>query len=56
MTQAPDISVVLPCYNEVGNIEPLVAELRQALDPLGRSYEIIYIDDASTDGTTEKLN
>ncbi len=49
------ISVVLPCYNEVDNLEPLIAELRAALDPLGRSYEIIYVDDASTDGTTEKL-
>lgn len=55
MSTEPEISVILPCYNEVGNIEPLIQELRDALDPLGRSYEIIYVDDCSNDGTTEKL-
>lgn len=51
----PEISVILPCYNEIGNLEPLINEIRAALDPLNRSYEIIYVDDASNDGTTEKL-
>lgn len=47
--------MVLPCYNEVDNIEPLIAEIRAALEPTGRSFEIIYVDDFSTDGSYEKL-
>ncbi|MCX7018028.1 MAG: glycosyltransferase family 2 protein [bacterium] len=55
MTNSPEISVIVPCFNEIDNLEPLIAELRAALDPLGRSCEILYIDDHSTDGSYEKL-
>jgi dolichol-phosphate mannosyltransferase len=55
MNDNPVISVVLPCFNEVDNLDPLIAELRSVLDGVGRPYEIIYVDDCSTDGTTEKL-
>lgn len=51
----PLISVVLPCYNEVDNLVPLIAELKATLDRLGKPYEVIYVDDCSTDGTTDKL-
>jgi glycosyltransferase involved in cell wall biosynthesis len=44
-----DLSVVVPVYNEADNIEPLHAEIGAALDRLGRPYEIVYIDDGSTD-------
>jgi glycosyltransferase involved in cell wall biosynthesis len=50
-----DISVVLPVYNEVENLVPLHAELTDALTALGRSYEIIYIDDGSRDHSWEIL-
>lgn len=50
-----DISVVLPVYNEVDNLEPLHAELSEALEALGRSYEVIYVDDGSRDGSFEAL-
>lgn len=50
----PQISVVVPVYNEAENVAPLVAEIRAALDPLGRRYEVILVDDGSTDGTAEK--
>jgi glycosyltransferase involved in cell wall biosynthesis len=50
-----DISVVLPCYNELGNVEPLLAELRNVLEGLNRSFEVIYVDDRSNDGTYELL-
>lgn len=53
--QQPTYSVVLPCYNEVGNLEPLARELHAVLGKLEQPYEIIFVDDASTDGTTEKL-
>ncbi|MCX2560822.1 glycosyltransferase family 2 protein [Acetobacter farinalis] len=45
----PDISVIVPCYNEVGNIGPLVAALERAL--AGRRWEVIFVDDNSPDGT-----
>ncbi len=45
----PDISVILPCYNEEGNLRPLVAAVRAALAPLNLPYEIVITDDCSTD-------
>jgi glycosyltransferase involved in cell wall biosynthesis len=50
-----DVSVVLPIYNEVENIPPLLDEIRAALDPLGKEYEILAIDDGSRDGSTQLL-
>ena len=52
---APEISVFLPVYNEEENIEPLNLKLRESLEGLGRSYEIIYVDDGSTDGSLTRL-
>jgi len=49
------ISVLLPVYNEEGNLRPLFAELTSALDGLGRPYEIIAIDDGSTDQSARIL-
>jgi glycosyltransferase involved in cell wall biosynthesis len=46
----PDISVVLPAFNEAGNIARMAATLDGVLKPLGR-YEIIFVDDGSSDGT-----
>lgn len=43
------ISVVVPCKNERDNVAPLVEELEAALAPLG-PFEVIYVDDGSTDG------
>lgn len=51
----PEISVILPCYNEEDNIYPLLGELAPVLDQVGRPYEIIYVNDASTDGTARVL-
>jgi len=45
----PDISIILPCYNEEGNLRPLVAAVREALAPLHLPYEIVITDDCSTD-------
>jgi dolichol-phosphate mannosyltransferase len=47
----PDLSVVIPVFNEVENIEPLWAELRDVLEATGRSYEAIFVNDGSTDGS-----
>lgn len=43
------LSVVVPIKNERDNIKPLVDEIIQALTPTGWEYEIIYVDDGSTD-------
>nr|WP_188114779.1 glycosyltransferase family 2 protein [Methylococcus geothermalis] len=48
------LSVVVPVHNERDNLESLIGEITQALSPLG-DYEIVYVDDGSTDGTLEKL-
>lgn len=50
-----DVSVVLPVYNEVENLVPLHAELTDAMAALGRSYEVIYVDDGSGDGSFDTL-
>ncbi len=49
------LSVVVPVYNEVANLPQLQEELQAALEPLGISYEIIFVDDGSTDGSLKVL-
>jgi dolichol-phosphate mannosyltransferase len=48
---SPEISVVVPCHDEEGNLRPLVTAIHGALDSLGRGYEIVVTDDRSTDGS-----
>jgi glycosyltransferase involved in cell wall biosynthesis len=50
-----DLSVVVPVYNEVENVGALHRELTESLERLGRPYEIVYIDDGSTDGSFAAL-
>src|SRR6186713_1313067 len=52
---SPDLSIVIPVHNESLNIKPLYDELTQTLAQYGRSYEILIVDDGSTDGTFEEL-
>ncbi|NDY42763.1 glycosyltransferase family 2 protein [Dissulfurirhabdus thermomarina] len=49
----PEISVVVPVYNEAPNLAPLAERLVAHLRPLGRSFEIVFVDDGSTDGSQE---
>jgi dolichol-phosphate mannosyltransferase len=49
-----DLSVVIPVKNEAGNIAPLVAEIATALDGCAL-YEIVYVDDGSTDSTAAEI-
>jgi len=51
----PEISVVIPMRNESPNVEQLYRELTTVLGAFGRPYEIIVVDDGSTDGTFAKL-
>jgi glycosyltransferase involved in cell wall biosynthesis len=50
------VSVVIPVYNERGTLEQLHREITTELEHLVRAYEIIVIDDGSTDGSTEVLS
>jgi glycosyltransferase involved in cell wall biosynthesis len=46
-----DLSIVIPIKDERDNLKPLHERLRQALIPLGSSFEIVFIDDGSIDGS-----
>lgn len=50
-----EVSVVLPVHNEVGHIEAEVERIRTALDASGKTYELVAVDDASTDGSAQVL-
>jgi len=50
---SPDFSVVIPLYNEADNVSILQKEIRNALT--GRNYELILVDDGSSDGTPDKI-
>jgi glycosyltransferase involved in cell wall biosynthesis len=52
---APEISIFLPVLNEEPNLRPLHARLDEALQKLGRTAEIIYVDDGSTDDSLNVL-
>ncbi len=53
-SQSPvDISIVVPCYNEQGNIRVLVERIDKALDDAGITWELILVDDGSADATAE---
>ncbi len=52
---APSVSVVVPVYNEEANLRPLYARLARVLDATGRRYEVVFVDDGSTDRSLDVL-
>ncbi len=54
-TPTLDLSIVIPVYNEEGNLETLFQRLTTTLDALGKSYEIIFTNDGSRDGSSAIL-
>ena len=51
----PEIGVVIPVYNEADNIEGLVRRLVPVLERVSSSFEVVFVDDGSRDGTMEAL-
>jgi glycosyltransferase involved in cell wall biosynthesis len=58
MNQTPEreLSVVVPVYNEIESIDPLVERVRGALDGAEIDWELVLIDDGSTDGSGDKMD
>lgn len=54
LSEAPELSIILPAYNEAGNIEPMCSALASVLPSLART-ELIFVDDGSSDGTLAAL-
>lgn len=52
---APDLSVVIPFYNEAGNITPLLREIRTVAEEQGWRVEVLGVDNGSADGTAAEL-
>jgi dolichol-phosphate mannosyltransferase len=51
----PDLSIVIPVYDEEQNLEPLWTELAPVLDSLGFEFEVIFVDDGSQDRSAEVI-
>ena len=53
---SPYVTIILPCYNEEGHVVAEVERIARAMDGSGYSYELLAIDDGSTDQTLAKLH
>jgi dolichol-phosphate mannosyltransferase len=52
---AAEISIVVPVFNEADNILPLTRDIAAAMQAVPARYELVFVDDASTDGTWERI-
>ena len=50
-----EVSIILPIFNELGHLEKEIFRVRESMEASGRSYEIIVVDDGSTDGSGDVL-
>ena len=55
MIDEPIYSVVAPIFNEIGNLPEFYRRVKESLDQSGESWELLLVDDGSTDGSTEKI-
>ena len=55
MADAPELSLVIPCFNEQDNLRALIKAIREAVGPLQLPYEVVITDDCSTDRSWEIL-
>ncbi|MFG1618936.1 glycosyltransferase family 2 protein [Nonomuraea wenchangensis] len=56
MEEAPYVTIVLPCYNEQDHVIDEVERITRAMDSSGYTYELVAIDDCSTDATLARLH
>jgi len=54
-TESPEISIIVPVYNEAPNLQTLVEDTLEVMRAMGRLFELILIDDGSTDNSHELL-
>lgn len=55
VAKIPEISFIIPAYNEEGNIVEITTQIMEICKPLNRSYEIVFIDDGSQDNTASEI-
>lgn len=55
MAERPEISIVIPVFNEEKNIAPLYSKIKEEAEKLKRTYEIVFINDGSSDNTESEL-
>ena len=55
MSEEPEVTVLVPVFNEEDNVVPLSAAIQAVLHRTGRSFEIVFVDDGSTDRTLARL-
>lgn len=51
----PEYSVIIPVFNEIGSLDILFTEVKEQMDALGSSYEVVFVNDGSSDGSLAKL-
>jgi dolichol-phosphate mannosyltransferase len=52
----PEVAIIVPVYNEEDNVLPMAREVSEAMKKAGRSYELVFVDDASTDFTWSRID
>ncbi len=55
MTVKPSLAVIVPCHNETANVEPFYEAAKKTLDALPLDWSILFVNDASTDDTLDKI-
>ena len=56
MSVDPELSIVVPLFNEEDSVRPLYSAIVGAVAPLGLSFEILFVDDGSTDATVRLVD